>query len=227
MIYTSPHPNVPVVTENIYNHLFHNDPKQPELIGGLSGNIPAFIDAPSGATLTRRRAYELTSLLAYSLRNRPFFKDGSSLKRGDTVLIYSPNSIIFPIVVHAATCAGLRVTPANSAFTADELLYQLKDSSARLVFAHPASIPVVEEMNIPGLPIVSMDTEWLTGMEDGGVPIPLSVSSLIREAAGNLLLPEIFSGKDVHETVFLCYSSGTTGKPKGVEVRTSPVTSMC
>lgn len=30
---------------------------------------------------------------------------------------------------------------------------------------------------------------------------------------------EKFDGKLAHETVYLCYSSGTTGKPKGVEVR--------
>lgn len=29
---------------------------------------------------------------------------------------------------------------------------------------------------------------------------------------------EKFDGELAHETVYLCYSSGTTGKPKGVEV---------
>jgi 4-coumarate--CoA ligase len=30
---------------------------------------------------------------------------------------------------------------------------------------------------------------------------------------------EVFDGPDSHETVLLCYSSGTTSKPKGVQVR--------
>jgi 4-coumarate--CoA ligase len=219
MIYPSTIPSVPVVTENIYTHLFYADLKQPGLVGGFSGAAPAFIDAHSGATLSRYRLYELTSSLAYSLRHHPFFVDGSSLRRGDTVLIYSPNSLTYPIVVYAATCAGLRVTLANSAYTAEELSYQLKDSGARLVFAHPISIPVVHQMNIAGLPIVSMGVEWLTRIKDGGVTIPLSVTSLVKEAEGKSFSPEVFTGKDVHETVYLCYSSGTTGRPKGVEVR--------
>lgn len=40
-----------------------------------------------------------------------------------------------------------------------------------------------------------------------------SVFELLGGPAGE---PEVFSGDQVHDTVFLCYSSGTTGLPKGV-----------
>ena len=38
---------------------------------------------------------------------------------------------------------------------------------------------------------------------------------------GSIDEPENFDGPLCHETTLLCYSSGTTGKPKGVEVRST------
>jgi len=42
--------------------------------------------------------------------------------------------------------AGFKTTLANSSYTAPELGYQWKDSGAKVVFTHPASVPVVVEM---------------------------------------------------------------------------------
>ena len=36
---------------------------------------------------------------------------------------------------------------------------------------------------------------------------------------GKLVQEEKFPGEQANETILLCYSSGTTGKPKGVEAR--------
>lgn len=47
----------------------------------------------------------------------------------------------------------------------------------------------------------------------------LSMEALMGK--GSLKAEENFDGALSHETTLLCYSSGTTGKPKGVEVNNS------
>lgn len=65
-----------------------------------------------------------------------------------------------------------------------------------------------------------------TGLQwAGGPSAPLSapakgllvMSDLLQ--FGALAEEEKYDGELANETVYLCYSSGTTGKPKGVEVR--------
>lgn len=48
-------------------------------------------------------------------------------------------------------------------------------------------------------------------------PEGLPYKSIFELMGGEPSEPERFEGDQVHESVFLCYSSGTTGLPKGVE----------
>lgn len=116
-IYRSHLPDVPVVRRSIFTHLLGEGPDG--LVGGFPGTLPAFIDAPTSFTLSRaelralalRLAYGLTS--AESLIRIPLYAnkaDWRTLKKGDTVLIYSPNSIAWPPLLFGAVAAGLRIT---------------------------------------------------------------------------------------------------------------------
>jgi 4-coumarate--CoA ligase len=60
--------------------------------------------------------------------------------------------------------------------------------------------------------LTGSETESRLGMED-----LLRIEDLLR--VGTLKEEAKFDGPLANETVLLCYSSGTTGKPKGVEVR--------
>ena len=93
-------------------------------------------------------------------------------------------------------------------------------SGARLIFSHPALIPVVVEM----LKLAKVDAkeaqsrivvvDWLSDVK---APKGLTrLDDLLGK--GSLTQEEKFDGPLSDETVLLCYSSGTTGKPKGVEV---------
>lgn len=140
-IYRSSRPEAPVPLESAYTQIFRS---------GYFRHIPkdtvTLIDPYTGKSLTRNDIFVLTRKLAWGLREEFHTLGGVTLSRGDTILLLSPNSIAWPIVLYGAVAAGIKVSPANPGYTAGELLYQYEDSGAKTVVAHPASVPIVLEM---------------------------------------------------------------------------------
>lgn len=125
------------------------------------------------------------------------------------------DNIDTPITV----AAGLKCTLANSAYTPKELAFQYTDSGAKLLFTSEAGLPVVLEMfellgvrkDIAHKRIIVMGNglEWAGGPSAPRPPQPagsLRMEDLL--VRGMLSQEEKFDGKDCHETVYMCYSSG-------------------
>lgn len=216
-IYTSPYPTRPIPDESIHTFLFqrHFDDYAP--------TTAAYIDAASGALVTRRELKDTTLALAHGLRSAFARMGGVPLARGDTVLVFAPNCIAFPVMMLAGFAAGLRMSLANAAYTPRELAFQGGDSRAKAMLVHPTLLPVVLKM------FESMDAsldevrrrvilmDWVPGQTSAASSEYVCMSDLIGK--GSLREEEKFDGaKLANETTLLCYSSGTTGKPKGVEV---------
>jgi acyl-coenzyme A synthetase/AMP-(fatty) acid ligase len=121
--------------------------------------------------------------------------------------------------------AGLRCTFASTVSAARELALQYGDSGASLVFTAEGGIANVRAMFARlGIAqdegdrrtiVMGRDLSWA-----GGPAVTLD-----PECRGLLTLPDLlikgklereeqFEGPLAHETAYLCYSSGTTGKPK-------------
>ncbi|KAF8891748.1 AMP binding protein [Infundibulicybe gibba] len=215
-IYTSPIPPVPIINQSIFTYLF-SSPDGPNNIGGVPGTTPAFVDAASSTTLTRAQLKASALALAWGLRNHP----NTSVKRGDTLLIYSQNSLHWPVVLFGSVAAGLRCTLANSAYNARELAFQYIDSGSRLVFTSEDGVNAVREM-FSGLGVNNEEADRRivvlgNGLEWAGGPAApkkqdchglLRVEDLLN--IGTLNEEEKFDGDRAHETVYLCYSSGFT-----------------
>jgi hypothetical protein len=95
-IYTSPYPSFPIHSVSIFTRLLTPRASADD-IGGFPGSLKAFIDATSGASITRAELAHLALSFAYGLRNHPNTR--AFANRGDTLLIYSPNSLAWPVVL--------------------------------------------------------------------------------------------------------------------------------
>jgi malonyl-CoA/methylmalonyl-CoA synthetase len=115
---------------------------------------------------------------------------------GDRVAIVTSEKLPF-LAAHLGTLYASGISlPLNPRFTADELLYFLQDSGARAVVAGSDVYLAVDAMrpDLPGLRSLMLDSEAWDAPE-GQIADPA-----IEPDAGCLML----------------YSSGTTGRPKGV-----------
>jgi len=94
-IYTSPVPSVPIVATSVFTRLFSSPSHDPDTVGGYPGATTAFVDAPSGTTLTRAQLKHLALSFAFGIRDHPT----TAAKRGDVVLVFSHNSLNWPVVL--------------------------------------------------------------------------------------------------------------------------------
>lgn len=120
---------------------------------------------------------------------------------------------------HRAVAAGLRLTLAPSTSTPIELSWQWKDSRARMIVVAPTHYRAALEMLVQVLRIPRheaqqriwvMDRLWEYGQGSDGIVSDgwNRVKGLIGH--GRLEEEEKFEHANADETVYICYSSGTT-----------------
>ena len=216
-IYRSPVSDISTPDESLFTFLFEG-----EVDREIPSTTPAFIDAPTGRTATRGEFKTACLSLGWGLKN--VFASGLGgveIARGDTVMIFSPNSFAWPIALLGSIAVGLKTTLANTNYTPAELCYQWKDSGAKVVFTNTALVPTVVAMfEASGVSRDEVRRRIIimgVGDKDTTAKGLIHMDDLLGK--GVLGAAERFDGQLSNETVFICYSSGTTGKPKGVEVR--------
>jgi acyl-CoA synthetase (AMP-forming)/AMP-acid ligase II len=159
---------------------------------------PALIDDSNGRTLTYAQLDENMRRFAAGLQARGFGK-------GDVFAICLPNVPEFAVAFFGVGLAGGVITTANPLYTAHELAYQLNDSSARFLLTAPQFLEVALEA------ARESKVEEVFVLEGGKGATPFA--ELLENDPAAAVEPAIDPKKDL---LVLPYSSGTTGKPKGV-----------
>jgi acyl-CoA synthetase (AMP-forming)/AMP-acid ligase II len=161
------------------------------------GDRPALVDGVTGKEVS------YAQLDAMSRRMAAGFAE-LGVVHGDTIAIYSPNTILYPVVFYGATRAGATVTTVNALYNVAELNKQLIDSKARFLVTISLFLPVATA----ALEGTGVDEIFVCDAAEGF----RSVTELMATTA-----PEpVVEIDPVNDVAVLPYSSGTTGAAKGV-----------
>jgi acyl-CoA synthetase (AMP-forming)/AMP-acid ligase II len=175
----------------------------PRQVAAAAPDKPALIMAETGAVLTyaalATRANQAAHLFAQL-----------GLARGDTVAILVENQIRFPELIWAAKDSGLRYVPVSTHLNGLDAAYVIEDCGARLLIASWALREVARDA------AAALGGAAALLMTDGAEPPFASYEAL---AVAQPTWPLEGRGRGAS----MLYSSGTTGRPKGVRTEIADV----
>lgn len=188
----STYPDVEIPAVSIHEFLFGD-------LDDTALDTVALVDGTSGATTTYRQLVRQIDLFAGALAAR-------GVGVGTTVGLLCPNVPAFATVFHGILRAGATATTINSLYTAEEIGNQLADADATWLITVSPLLPGAEEAaakrGIPADHLIVLD----------GADGHPSLTDLLSEGHP---APDVSFDPATHLAV-LPYSSGTTGRPKGV-----------
>jgi len=164
---------------------------------------PAVIMAGSGRQLTYRELDDSSRQLAVALADL-------GLVKGDVIAMLSDNAVECFVVYWAALRSGLYLTAVNFHLTAGEVAYIVDDCDAKVLIADGGLGELAEQVRaqVPGVEHAYSFGAALDGFD--------SYADLLT-SAGDRRPADQPRGSD------MLYSSGTTGRPKGIKPPLLPI----
>ena len=185
----------------IENYVYKDRPKTlDELLRNTVGKYPDKVALIfEDESITYRELDRLVNNIAGALIN------DCGIQKGDRVGLLFKNCIEIVTGMFGAIRAGAIVLPLNNKLKSAELKYQLENSGTKLLmgeseYYEPTIAPIRNE--------IACKQFYLSGEP---IPGTMPFSALTeKNAAEDIRVP-----MDEEDTVWIVYTSGTTGKPKG------------
>ena len=143
--------------------------------------------------------------------------DGLGVRRGDRVATLAWNGYRHLELYFAVPGMGAVLHTVNPRLFEDQIAYIVEDAGDRVVFAETSFVPLVQRLlarlrRRPRALVVLCDREHLPAVDlPAGVTLH-AYEDLLAAALDDYAWPEL----DEETASGLCYTSGTTGHPKGV-----------
>ncbi|GAB1311787.1 Phenylacetyl-CoA ligase [Madurella fahalii] len=173
----------------------------------------------TGKTYTVSESHQRTDLIAKALSKVMGWEPNADLPWDKVICVFSLNTIDYLSVLHAIHRLSGIATPANVAYSADELEHQLRSSGAKALFT---CVPVLE---------TALKAAKAVGIPDDKIfimDLPHHAKKLPYKTVDDLVqlgrsVPDLeplnwAKGQGARQVAFLCYSSGTSGLPKAVMI---------
>jgi len=188
----------------------------------LGYSNPPFTDGITGKCYSALEVKERVDHLARALSRELGFRPDAGSEWDKVVGCFSLNTIDYLTMAWAVHRLGGIASCVNAAYNAHELEYQLKDSGAKAIFTClpllETTMAVAKKLGIPKEKVYILDLPpaIAAGVKNPGLK---TVDDLVQAGAK---LPKMQAsdrswseGEGKRRCAFLCYSSGTSGLPKG------------
>jgi acyl-CoA synthetase (AMP-forming)/AMP-acid ligase II len=189
MIVRSPYPDTSIPEMAFDRFVLHK--------AAALGDKPALVDVGTGYTLSYSQLARRVRQFASGLSKR-------GLRKGDVMAIFSPNHPDYAVAILGVAAAGGASATINPLYTADEVTAQLQDAGAKFL------------LTIPPLLDRAKEAAARSGVKEvfviGSAPGVVSLDDLLDREPSQPGY-ECDARKDL---VAIPFSSGTTGRSKGV-----------
>ncbi|KAF6172490.1 hypothetical protein GIB67_007003 [Kingdonia uniflora] len=165
----------------------------------------ALIDSNTGRQLTYPQLWRAVQSLSSCLSDL-------GMRKGHVVLLLSPNSIFFPVICLSVMHLGGVITTTNPLNTVSEIGSQIADSKPSLAFTTRPLLPKLANANLRVI-LIDGDGRNYGSATEGNLGIVAYLEEMLSQEPSQRYYRDRVSRDD---PASLLYSSGTTGKSKGV-----------